>query len=57
MRRYTKYEQELIDNCRIYPSRYLAKQNAKYDEPVVVKVYGGYKAMTAYEYRVWRNNK
>lgn len=56
MKKYSKYEQQLIDNFRIYPSRYLAKKAAWGDE-VVVKVDGGYAIMSATEYRVWRNQK
>nr|DAQ85322.1 MAG TPA: hypothetical protein [Caudoviricetes sp.] len=57
MKKYTKYEQELIDNCGIYPSRYLAKKNAASDELFVVKVDGGYKAINYNMYKIWRNNK
>lgn len=56
MKKYTKYEQELINNCGIYPSRYLAKKAANGNE-VVAKVCGGYKIMSAIEYKVWRNQK
>lgn len=57
MKKYTRYEQELIDNCGIYPSRYLAKKNAKPDELFIIKVDGGYKAITYGMYKVWRNTK
>ena len=58
MKKYTKYEQELIDQCGIYPSRYLAMKNAKSGKIfTIVKVKGGYKALTYGMYKVWRNTK
>lgn len=40
----------------IYPTRYLAKKEAKGDEKVV-RVEGGYKIMSYTDYNIWKNQK
>lgn len=40
----------------LYTSRYFAKKESSSSD-VIVKVYGGYKIMTASEYTTWRKQK
>lgn len=40
----------------LYPTRYQARKHANARD-VVVKVVGGYKIMTAFDYKLWRHQK
>ena len=45
-----------IDGSNLFASRYLAKKAARGGE-VVVKVYGGWRIMTARDYQIWATQK
>lgn len=47
---------EMVETLGIYPNRYQARKNRRYDE-VTVKVEGGYMNMPYTEYNTWRKQR